>query len=276
MNKPTILAITLIMVMALTAASALAINIIKPAPQLQDICSATQNFSATVKTIGSGNNVSFYWNNSGTLTAICSVGNASVGTDASYSCVASTSALSGQQTIVARFYNSTPTQVEINLSEGPEFDRAGPVMSFTGANTADKAKIGDPQELDIRVSSNEQLVTPVITINGVGHAMTIGTLTGTYDFATNDLPSGTFTYTVTATDNTSCLTAGTPVSRSVNIKPSTSGQQAGIAAAVAGRNAEVTAAAQAASGIDYTKALGLLAIAAVVYMMFFHNKKSRK
>lgn len=275
-----LLPIILVMLL-MTIASATAVLIVKPADSAMDVCGST-NFSATIITAATARNVSFYWNNSGTLVHICSRTNDTVADGLSYSCTASTATITdGAQNLVAKVTNITGAVVEINVSAVNEFDNAGPVITFASDSTGDGNRVDKSSDFKISITTNEAATAPYVTISGKQFLLTDGgsSRTWTHTFTDTELAQGFYTYTITpTTDNTTCATAGTPVSRDVNIKES-QGAKAGSlasasAAASAGRSEEV--AQQSLLDNKTTRTLGLAAVVVVIYMLFFHKKKGKK
>lgn len=276
MRKLTTGVIALLILVMIPAA--LAINIVKPAPGLRDVCGTTYNFSADILTAGSSDNVSFYWNNSGTLTALCSVANATIKDGTSYSCTGSTAGITeGAASIVAIARNATSlSQVEINLSAVLEVDNAGPDVTFASTSTADGNTIDKSDSLDIYVTSDEVLVGSYVKIAGKQYPLLAASETSWYYlFDETDVDEGSYTYSIeVGADNTSCATAGTDLSREIIIGTSKVSSAAGAATGRA-TQAQAQAAADAAQKTGNRQVFALAAAAVAVYLLFFYKKGKR-
>lgn len=281
MRKLLIGVIALLM-LVMTVGSAMAINIVKPAPGSRDVC-GTYNFSATIETPGSVANVTFFWNNSGSYTRLCTVTNTSTTPklflNESFSCSASTTVITdGAGSIWVAGYDveTAGTVAEENLSAVLEFDNSGPVITFDGTSTADKAKLAKSSDFDIRITSSEvSTADGYVKINGKMYPLVGELLTWTYDFTEYDIPDGEYTYQVfPGADNTTCATTGSAqISRTVNIgKPSS----AKVAAITAEQTASDAASALVSKASGSRNVLILAGVAVAVYVLFFHKKKGRR
>jgi hypothetical protein len=274
-----LLPILLVMLM-MTVGSAMAINIVKPAPDTVGVC-GTYNFSANIKTAGSVANVSFYWNNSGTMVPLCSSTNTTSATtflNVSYSCTASTASITDGTAlnIYALGKGSGAEVAEQNSSNVATVDNAGPVLTFAGDNVNDGRRIDDASSFKVSMTTNEMATGPYVTIGGVQFNLVDAGdgITWTKTFDANAIPQGAYTYSVNpGTDNTTCLNVGSAKSGKVNIQPQGSTASKAASAGAIGRGAEATATTTFLGNKNNQQALGLVAVAVVIYVLFFHNKK---
>lgn len=98
-------------------------------------------------------------------------------------------------------------------------DNTAPVVSWASANTADSSiNSVKSEDFVVSITSDENLVSPTITIGSKIFTLSGSESTWSYSFSDNEIAEGSYRYSVSSlVDNTTCGNTATPITRWVVI-----------------------------------------------------------